>query len=967
MNQPNGWFSPSSLFRPGRVDKGKCSGRPRGRHRFRPVVTGLEDRRLLSNYALTALASFDSTNGSGGFLIPGVILDGQGNLYGTTEEGGSGGRGIVFEVASGSKTITTLADFAGTDENSPVSALVMDGQGNLYGMAANDEGIGGSLGSVFEVANGSHTPTVLAGFNSTNGYGSDAGLALDQSGDLYGTTQDGGASGDGTLFGIASGSKTITPLASFNGTNGTDPLAGLVLNAQGTVMYGTASGGGASGYGTVFERARGSSTITPLASFNGTNGREPIAGLVLDSQGNLYGTTILGGASGYGTVFEVASGSNTITPLASFNGTNEVYPAGALVLDGQGNLYGTTSGGGDSGYGTVFEVAKGSNTITPLASFNGTNGANPEAGLVMDGQGNLYGTTSAGGASGYGTVFELTPAGQLPDIAMGPASEVCATSVSVDYAINNAAVTQPLQFNVYQSMTSPPTSGAFSPVFPGDLFVGSATLPSTDTQDLSMGPHSGVILNLGSSALETNPNYPYVVVVANPPGATHIPESDDPIDQNDRTFFELPDIALLDVTTYNAPATDDESAFSIFQDFQIDYSISNSASPPIVLRAYLAPGPNFDPSQDQVLGQTVVSDSDMLQPNDDGDEYTTVLNLSQPADVSTNHYIIVVADPDGMIAETSKTNNNLFAIPILDSGDRIDRLGEEGGPGTYPEQSNNASGPYTGPIVPGTDAYNQLQSLVTTWQVSPLFQFQTNYPSTDTPTLISQKEAEERLGQATLLQPLATLVTLIQLDTQMHPDFWQGVIFSINAAYDSTGAHGKGSSLHYEGRAIDIQPVGGVLSQVPDQIGRLAGLAWLAGFDWSYAEPPHSDPTGPANHLHVSMQSVESVNDVSSQVSAIASGLVYSRATQLFGGTITLTNNGATALSGTLVVVLTNIPSGVTLANAAGETAAGAPYILVDLTDNILELDPGQSINFTVLFSNPQKRPFQYGTSIFDE
>jgi len=564
-----------------------------------------------------------------------------------------------------------------------------------------------------------------------------------------------------------------------------------------------------------------------------------------------------------------------------------------------------------------------------------------------------------------------------PDIAMSSASEVSATSVSVDYAINNAAVTEPLQFNVYQSMTSPPTSGAFSPVFPGDLFVGSATLPSTDTQDLSMGPHNGVILNLGSSALETNPNYPYVVVVANPPGATHVPESDDPIDQNDTTFFQLPDIALLDVTTYNDTATGDQPAYTIFKDFQVDYSIANSASPAFVLRAYLSPSPNFDPS-DQPLGETMVGTGENqdqpIQPNSsESPEYEWTLELPGfDVRASADHYIIVVADPDGMIAETSKTNNNLFAIPILDSGDAIDGLGEEGligasGQSSIPsgpkEISPNASGPYTGPIVPGTDAYSQLQSLVTTWQVSPLFQFLTNYPSTDTPTLISQKEAEERLGQSTLLHPLATLVTLIQLDTQMHPDFWQGVIFSINAAYDSTGAHGKPSSLHYEGRAIDIQPVGGVLSQRPDQIGRLAGLAWLAGFDWSYAEPPHSDPTGPANHLHVSMQSAESVNDVSSQVSAIASGLVYNRSTQLFGGTITLTNNGATALTGTLVVVLTNIPSGVTLANADGETAARDPYILVDL----LELDSGQSIKFTVLFSNPQKRSFQYGTSIFDE
>ncbi len=148
-------------------------------------------------------------------------------------------------------------------------------------------------------------------------------------------------------------------------------------------------------------------TLTTLASFNGTNGDAPYAGLVMDGQGNLYGTTRYGGADGIGAVFEIANGSNAITNVASFNGSDGIYPEGSLILDSQGNLYGTAEYGGASGDGAVFEIARGSNTIIDLASFDGTDGISPEAGLVMDGQGNLYGTTVVGGATGDGTVFEI--------------------------------------------------------------------------------------------------------------------------------------------------------------------------------------------------------------------------------------------------------------------------------------------------------------------------------------------------------------------------------------------------------------------------------------------------------------------------------------------------------------------------------------------------------------------------------
>jgi uncharacterized repeat protein (TIGR03803 family) len=332
----------------------------------RPRSASLRVRELETRLtpSLTTLASFDGTDGAN--LLGEVVMDGSGNLYGTTSAGGASGDGAVFELAKGSGTITTLASFNGTDGTNPRAGLIMDSSGNLYG-----------------------------------------------------TTSAGGASNDGTVFEVAQGSRTITTLASFKGTDGQSPACALLMDSSGN-LYGTTQDAGASGYGTVFELAAGGGTITTLASFNGTDGQGPACPLVMDSSGNLYGTTQLGGAGGTtlngttsGTVFELPQGSSTITTLASFNGTNGGQPRGAVVMDGSGNLYGTTGvGGAYQGYyglglGTVFELPAGSSTILTVASFNGTDGQGPFAGLIMDSSGNLYGTTYYGGASNDGTVFEV--------------------------------------------------------------------------------------------------------------------------------------------------------------------------------------------------------------------------------------------------------------------------------------------------------------------------------------------------------------------------------------------------------------------------------------------------------------------------------------------------------------------------------------------------------------------------------
>src|SRR5271157_2663432 len=270
---------------------------------------------------------------------------------------------------------------------------------------------------------------------SPDGAVSDGGLVRDAQGNLYGTTYYGGNSactgpfgnGCGTVFKVDTTGKETVLYSFTGGADGAIPYAGLLRDAQGQ-LYGTTSQGGdlacnaPNGCGTVFTvDTTGKETV--LYSFTGgADGASPTAGLLPDAQGNLYGTTSQGGdpacTNGCGTVFKVdMTGKETV--LYSFTGTggDGAYPYAGLVQDAQGNLYGTTSQGGDpactNGCGTVFTVNTTSKE-TVLYSFTGTggDGVQPSAGLVLDTLGNLYGTTVQGGASGYGTVFKVDTTGK---------------------------------------------------------------------------------------------------------------------------------------------------------------------------------------------------------------------------------------------------------------------------------------------------------------------------------------------------------------------------------------------------------------------------------------------------------------------------------------------------------------------------------------------------------------------------
>jgi uncharacterized repeat protein (TIGR03803 family) len=387
-----------------------------------------------------------------------VVLDSSGNLFGTTETGGANDSGTIFEIAHGGYVITTLASFNWYNGYWP-SSVVLDSSGNIFGTA--EEGGANLDGTVFEIAHGSGVITALASFNGANGAWPAAGVALDSSGNLFGAAGQGGANSDGTVFEIAHGSGVITILASFNGANGQRP-SGVVLDSSGN-LFGTTEEGGANGEGTVFEIANGNLVVTTLAPFNGTSGEYPQAGVVLDSSGNLFGTTPFGGnftvdnELGSGTVFEVAHGSAAITALAAFNGINGACAYDGVDLDSTGNLFGTTYGGGPGGYGTVFEIARGSAVITTQALFNLANGAFPNAGSVLDSSGDLFGATWAGGADGYGTVFELGPG---YTVTSNNASPVYGQPVTFTATVPNVGVgpTGTVQFRIDSSNVGSPVA-----------------------------------------------------------------------------------------------------------------------------------------------------------------------------------------------------------------------------------------------------------------------------------------------------------------------------------------------------------------------------------------------------------------------------------------------------------------------------------------------------------------------------
>ena len=354
--------------------------------------------------------------------LAGFIIDRLGNLYGTASSGGSSGVGVVFELSPTGHEIV-LHNFAGgTDGANPESRLTADKAGNLYGTTYSG-GISNS-GTVFEVTRKGQESVLYSFKGGADGASPVAGLTIDKAGNLYGTTTAGGSSGNGTVFklavpSVAGGAWTENILYSFGtGTDGTIPVAGVTFDAFGD-LYGTTSGGGTYGYGTVFQLKRSAPTWTEniLHDFAmGTDGGVPYAGVVWDATGNLYGASSDGGAGGEnggGTVFELThTGSGWIfIVLYDLSGWGISGSFRNLLLK-SGKIYATTHCDGAYSAGTVYELTQSNGTWTYNSVYvftGGTDGLYSFSNLVADQAGNLYGTTNLGGANGFGDVFKVTP------------------------------------------------------------------------------------------------------------------------------------------------------------------------------------------------------------------------------------------------------------------------------------------------------------------------------------------------------------------------------------------------------------------------------------------------------------------------------------------------------------------------------------------------------------------------------
>ena len=359
-----------------------------------------------------------------------LIFDEQGLLYGTTSNGGTTNYGTVFSLDSTGKE-AVLYSFAGPDGVNPFAPVVRDKAGNLYGTAS--AGGPNQLGAVFKL-DVTNALTIISG--ST--FEPRAGLVFDKAGRLYGTTMLGGTGekdcdpGCGTVFRLTPNPDLTwtqevlyAPNPPYWGWLGVYPVGGVIVDANGYV-YGTMSEGGNGncqdgtppGCGVVFELTPSSWgsgqewTITQFHNFTAQEGY-PFSDLTMDKHGNIYGTTI-GYHKGRGIVFKAThapSGLWKWSVLHTFKGPDGANPRAKVILDAAGALYGTTSGGGAFHKGTVFKLtpSNGGWKETVLYSFKGgADGADPEAGLVFDKAGNLYGTTVSGGA-GFGVVFRIKP------------------------------------------------------------------------------------------------------------------------------------------------------------------------------------------------------------------------------------------------------------------------------------------------------------------------------------------------------------------------------------------------------------------------------------------------------------------------------------------------------------------------------------------------------------------------------
>jgi uncharacterized repeat protein (TIGR03803 family) len=329
--------------------------------------------------------------------------------------------GLLSDIAS--------FDASGANGWSPLSRVTFDSAGNVWGTTelggADDEG------TVWEIPKGSTTIQDIAEFHGVNGAYPEAGVTIDSAGNVYGTASRGGSNGYGVVWEIPASTihakkPWLSVIATFIGGNGIYPMAGVTIDATGN-LWGTAEFGGSDSYGVVWEIP--ASTIhakkpwlSVIATFILSNGAYPQAGVTVDRFGNLYGTAYEGGSDNRGVVWEIPATSGTpwLYVIANFNVSNGDNPLAGVTVDKAFNLWGTAAGGGTDDDGVIWEIPASTHSLSVVANFNGLQGIFPRSGVTIDSGGNLIGTAEFGGFDGYGVVWEVH-ASTIGYTAFGPA------------------------------------------------------------------------------------------------------------------------------------------------------------------------------------------------------------------------------------------------------------------------------------------------------------------------------------------------------------------------------------------------------------------------------------------------------------------------------------------------------------------------------------------------------------------
>jgi uncharacterized repeat protein (TIGR03803 family) len=405
---------------------------------------------------------------SGGNPYAGVITGTDGNLYGTTVNGGADRFGTAYQLTT-TGSLNTLYTFTGGNDGAfPYAPVIQGTDGNFYGTTETDGSNG--AGTVYQLTSSGTLNTLYSFTGNSDGGNPFAGLITGTDGLFYGTTSQGGIHDQGAIYTVDTTGSLNTIFSFSSEPDGANPYAPLVQGTDGN-FYGTTIAGGTNGFGTIFS-INSSGGLNFVHPMNGsTDGASPYAALIEGTNGNFYGTAETGGSNGNGTVFEMtASGTvATLTTLYAFTGgTDGGNPYTALTAGTDGNLYGTTSAGGQYGFGTIFSITT-SGSLNTLYSFTGAaDGANPRGTLLSGSAGSFYGTAVNGGSGAFGTVFQFTPPSSLNTVYAFTSGTTFQVGIDFSVSIVNSGTLPiynpshapyPASFSVYLGSGQAPDPG----------------------------------------------------------------------------------------------------------------------------------------------------------------------------------------------------------------------------------------------------------------------------------------------------------------------------------------------------------------------------------------------------------------------------------------------------------------------------------------------------------------------------